>query len=137
LKTTGRYRADLNELEGIYSLISSSLAGSGAPESAASVLMMAADELFSNIVKYGYGESRGDARIDISIDVRDGTAEMVFRDNGVPFDPLSCAPPDTAAGADERPTGGLGIYMVRNSVDALEYSREDGDNVLTLKKRML
>ncbi|MDR3332578.1 MAG: ATP-binding protein [Synergistaceae bacterium] len=136
VRMTGTYKADMSEIDGVYSLISSSLAGSGAPESAARLLEMAADEIFSNIVNYGYGDSRDGGRIDVSSEVRDGVAEITFSDDGVPFDPLSKAPPDTGAGADERPIGGLGIYIVRNSVDAIDYSREDGHNILTLKKRI-
>jgi serine/threonine-protein kinase RsbW len=136
VKVTGTYKADLSELSGIYSLISSSLAESGTPESEIRLLEMAADEIFSNIVNYGYCDLRDGGRIDVSVEVRDGVAEITFSDDGVPFDPSSSAPPDTAAGADERPIGGLGIYIVRNSVDAIEYSRREWRNVLTLKKRV-
>ena len=57
-----------------------------------------------------------------------------FRDSGVEFDPLAKPDPDTTLSAEERQIGGLGIYMVKKSMDDVTYSRESGENILTLYK---
>ena len=61
---------------------------------------------------------------------------FIIRDNGIPFDPLAKADPDVTLSAEERNIGGLGIYMVKKSMDALEYSRKDGQNILTITKKL-
>ncbi|MDR1874769.1 MAG: ATP-binding protein [Synergistaceae bacterium] len=135
--TTGRgrrYDANLDGLEDLYSFISTVLAENGVAESIVAVLEMAADEIFSNIVNYGYGEKREGAEIDVFLDVKDGVVEMVFCDNGSPFDPLAREAPDISLSLEERQIGGLGIHIVKNSVDEITYSRRDDRNVLTLKK---
>ena len=61
---------------------------------------------------------------------------ITFRDSGVPFDPLQREEPDTTLTAEEREIGGLGIFLVRKTMDAMEYRREDGFNVLTIRKKI-
>jgi len=63
-------------------------------------------------------------------------AVITFRDSGVPFDPLQKEEPDTTLTAEEREIGGLGIFLVRKTMDAMEYRREDGFNVLTIRKKI-
>ena len=63
-------------------------------------------------------------------------ATLVLRDDAPPFDPLSLAAPDLAAGLDERSMGGLGIHLVRELVDEVSYRRVDGRNELTLSKHI-
>ena len=61
---------------------------------------------------------------------------ITFIDKGVPYDPLTRPDPDITLSAEERQIGGLGIYMVKRSMDDLAYRREDGRNVLTIRKRI-
>ena len=63
-------------------------------------------------------------------------AILTFIDSGVPYDPLSRPDPDTTLSAEERRIGGLGIYMVKKSMDDVSYAYEDGKNVFTIKKRL-
>jgi anti-sigma regulatory factor (Ser/Thr protein kinase) len=97
-------------------------------------LCVAFDESLSNIVKYGY---RDDARHEISVRLEIAGAETVaeIADDGVPFDPLSAPPPRLEGGIDERPIGGLGIYLVRQLMDEVSYARRGNHNVLVMKKR--
>ena len=60
----------------------------------------------------------------------------MFRDRGVPFDPLAKADPDVTLAAEERQIGGLGIFMVKKSMDEVLYRYENGENVLTLRKKL-
>ena len=69
-------------------------------------------------------------------DPENASVTIEFRDNGIPFDPLAKADPDVTLSAEERNIGGLGIYMVKKSMDAMEYSRKDGQNILTITKKL-
>ena len=59
-----------------------------------------------------------------------------FRDKGIPFDPLAKADPDVTLSAEKRQIGGLGIYMVKKSMDEVRYRRENGENILTIRKKL-
>lgn len=95
---------------------------------------VAVEEIFVNIARYAY--PKGTGRATLRVDVQDGVAALAFIDDGVPFDPLARPDPDVTLPAEERPIGGLGIYMVKKSMDSVSYAREDGQNVLTLRKRI-
>ena len=98
-------------------------------------LDIAIEELFVNIARYAYTSGTGDAVI--SIDVTDDPrgAVITFEDEGIPYDPLKKEDPDISLTAEERPIGGLGIYMVKKSMDDVSYRYEDGKNILTICKR--
>ena len=98
-------------------------------------LCVAFDEALSNIVKYGY---RDDARHEISVRLKIAGAQVIAEvmDDGVPFDPLSVPEPRLEGGIDERPIGGLGIYLLRQLMDEVHYVRRDDRNVLVMKKRI-
>ena len=97
-------------------------------------IRVAAEEIFVNIASYAYGQNTGDARI--SVKTEGGSAEIVFRDRGDPFDPLAKADPDVTLSAEERQIGGLGIYMVKKTMNEVLYRREGGENVLTIRKKL-
>jgi anti-sigma regulatory factor (Ser/Thr protein kinase) len=98
-------------------------------------LCVAFDEALSNVVKYGY---RDDARHEISVRLAIAGTHVVaeIEDDGVPFDPLSAPPPRLEGGIDERPIGGLGIYLLRQLMDEVRYVRRGNRNVLVMKKRI-
>ena len=99
-------------------------------------LDIAVDELFTNIASYAYGEGTGEAVIEVEFP--DGFAEITFRDWGTPYNPLERPDPDVTLPAEERQIGGLGIYMVKKSMDAVSYryEYEDGQNVLTIRRKL-
>ena len=110
------------------------LEGLGCPMKIQLQLDIAVEEIFVNIASYAYGSDTGDAVIRLT-DLHDPEGIAVtFIDEGVAFDPLKKADPDVTLNAEERGIGGLGIYMVRKSMDAMEYRREDFRNILTLRK---
>ena len=97
---------------------------------------IAIDELFGNIAHYAYQPGIGPATVRVEV-VRDPLSVVItFIDQGVPYDPLAKADPDVTLSAEERAIGGLGIYMVKKTMDAISYEYKDGKNVLTLKKRL-
>ena len=97
---------------------------------------IAIDELFGNIAHYAYDPDVGPATVRVEL-VEDPLAVVItFIDNGVPYDPLKNEDPDTTLSAEERAFGGLGIYMVKKSMDAVEYAYKDGQNILKITKKL-
>ena len=97
---------------------------------------VAVEEIYVNIANYAYAPETGKAYISVRPDQDNASVTIEFRDNGIPFDPLAKADPDVTLSAEERKIGGLGIYMVKKSMDAMEYSRKDGQNILTITKKL-
>jgi anti-sigma regulatory factor (Ser/Thr protein kinase) len=99
-------------------------------------ICVAIEEVFVNVAHYAYGDGEGDVRLDISFDEQ--TRDITFRlvDKGVAFDPLAKPEPDITLSAEEREIGGLGIYITKKTMDQVSYAYENGENVLTMKKRI-
>ena len=97
---------------------------------------IAIDELFGNIAHYAYDPEVGPATVRVEV-VKEPMAVIVtFIDHGVPYDPLAKADPDITLSADERDVGGLGIYMVKQSMDSVTYEYRDGQNILAIRKEI-
>lgn len=96
---------------------------------------LAIDEMLSNVINYAYEGQVGE--IAVSMLVSDDKAQIVltFEDSGVPFDPTRTADPDITLSAEDRKIGGLGIFMVKKTMDKMEYQFKDGKNVLRLVKK--
>ena len=99
-------------------------------------LDVAMDELFGNIARYAYAPGEGDATVRVSVDTDARVAEVTLIDSGIPFNLLEASQPDTAASAEDRPIGGLGIFLVRKTMDDVSYVRDGDRNVLTLRKKI-
>ena len=89
---------------------------------------------FSNIASYAY--EGGEGKAEIQIFKTDDEITLVFTDEGIAFDPLAKEDPDVTLSAEDRPIGGLGIFIVKKSMDDVSYKRENGKNVLTIKKKL-
>ena len=97
---------------------------------------VAIDELFGNIAHYAYNPNVGTATIRMEV-VQDPMAVVLtFIDHGIPYDPLAKEDPDIKLSAEERKIGGLGIYMVKKSMDEITYEYKDGQNILKIKKNI-
>jgi anti-sigma regulatory factor (Ser/Thr protein kinase) len=97
-------------------------------------IAIAVEEIFVNIAHYAYTPEIGDVLIRIAVD---DDVVIEFEDKGKPYNPLKKSDPDVALGAEEREVGGLGIFMVKKIMDAVEYKREDGKNLLTIRKSIV
>ncbi|MBR2824041.1 MAG: ATP-binding protein [Clostridia bacterium] len=97
---------------------------------------VAIDELFGNIARYAYGDEEGDATVSFDFDADTRTALITFADWGKPFDPTAAAAPDISTPAAERRIGGLGIFLVRKTMDDMRYAYRDGKNILTVRKKI-
>ena len=98
-------------------------------------IAVAIDELFVNIANYAYPDT-GDVTIQFIFEESSRMVTISFIDQGFPFNPLDVAEPDITESAEKRKIGGLGIFLVKKMMDAMDYRREDGKNILTIRKRI-
>ena len=97
-------------------------------------LMFVIEELFTNTVKHGFGEE-SDSQVRIELAMSEDVLSVIYEDSAPRYDPTdrwSAAPPELAAAAEERPVGGLGVYLIRQIVADARYAYEDGCNRLWL-----
>ena len=99
-------------------------------------LELAFEELFTNVSNYSYGDDVG--KVEVGVTFKDDECMLVIKvsDSGTPFNPLERETPDLTLSADDRPIGGLGIFMVKKNVDDITYDYVDGENVVTLYKKI-
>ena len=97
---------------------------------------IAVEEIFVNIANYAYAPGKGNATIRVEVTHEPVTVEIMFIDSGVPYDPLAKEDQDVTLSADERRIGGLGIFMVKQTMDEITYEYKDGKNILKLKKNL-
>jgi sigma-B regulation protein RsbU (phosphoserine phosphatase) len=99
-------------------------------------ICVAIEEVFVNVASYAYGEGSGDVTLDIGFD--EANRDVTFRliDQGVPFDPLKKPDPDITLSIEERQVGGLGIFIVKKTMDTVHYAYEEGKNILTMIKKI-
>ena len=94
------------------------------------------EEVLVNVINYGYGDQEGMHKIDVELISEPKTLTIKIADDARAFDPLSQAPvPDVEASLEDRPIGGLGVYLVQTLMDEAHYRREQDRNHLTLVKR--
>lgn len=97
---------------------------------------VAIDELFGNIAHYAYDNGTGSATVRIEVTEEPLAVILTFIDSGKPFNPLERPEPDTTLSAQERAIGGLGIFLVKKTMDEVVYRYEDGHNILSIKKML-
>ena len=93
---------------------------------------VAFEEMFVNVAHYAYEGDSGD--VAVRIEKTDACVEVTLADSGIRYNPLEKTDPDITLNAEERPIGGLGIFMVKKSMDQVDYEYKDGQNILTIKK---
>jgi serine/threonine-protein kinase RsbW len=111
------------------------LADNQAPPAAKYLTNLAIEEFVTNSIKYGYSDL---AEHIIEVELRLSAEELVVTvvDDGKPFNPLEVPEPDTHLPLEERPVGGLGIYLLRKMFDHMDYARTNGKNQVTLRKAL-
>ena len=98
-------------------------------------MQVALDEILTNIMDYGYSDD-AEHEIRIRLRVVDNMVEATVEDDGVPFNPLESAAPDTRAPLRERKMGGVGVHFVKNLMSEVRYDRVGDRNRLVLKKKL-
>jgi anti-sigma regulatory factor (Ser/Thr protein kinase) len=95
---------------------------------------IAAEEVFVNIANYAYAPDKGRATVRVEVSGDPVMVTITFIDQGMPYDPLEREDPDVTLKAEDRPVGGLGIFMVKKTMDDVSYEYKNGRNILKLKK---
>ena len=95
---------------------------------------VAVEEIFVNVASYAYAPGTGSVTVRTDLQESPRAALITFIDSGVPFNPLAKQDPDVTLSAEERSIGGLGIYMVKKTMDKMDYAYENGQNILTMRK---
>lgn len=128
--------AVIDNVEEVTRFIDEQLEALDCPMKAQMQIDIAIDELFSNIAYYAYSPTVGKATVRFEVNEEPLSVTISFLDNGVPYNPLDKEDPDITLSAEEREIGGLGIFMVKKSMDSIDYKYEDGQNILTIKKNI-
>ncbi|MBR5338077.1 MAG: SpoIIE family protein phosphatase [Lachnospiraceae bacterium] len=129
--------AKVESLDPVIEFIDGKLLSLDCPVTAKGQIDIAVDEIFGNIAHYAYGEGeKGMATV--RFETLPGGREVIitFIDRGIPFNPLEAAKPDVTLPAKARKRGGLGIHLVRKSMDDVTYKFKDGQNMLAIRKKI-
>jgi serine/threonine-protein kinase RsbW len=117
---------------GLLEAIEAHLESHAVPPGVAAQLMVALDEIVSNVLDHGGDD--GGVLVDVRMKIGSGQVKAEVADNGRPFDPLSTPAPDTSLSLEDRAIGGLGIHLLRELLDDVSYLREGGRNRLRFSK---
>ena len=131
-----KLEARKDNLDRVIEVLDDVLDRTGCPMKARMQLEVAVEEIFINIASYAYGTDTGMAEIRMWTEEAPEAFLVSFADSGIPYDPMKKEDPDVSLPASEREIGGLGIYLVKKSMDDVTYRYEDGKNILTLKKKL-
>ena len=131
------FPAALDQLEQVQAFIAEQLEGYACSEKAKFQLDVAVEEIFVNIAHYAYPPDQpGWALIRCRVEQDPLRIQVQFVDGGVPFNPLAKKDADITLSAEERNIGGLGILMVKRSMDGVDYAYSGGKNILTFTKHL-
>lgn len=128
--------ATIESIPAVTEFVDEQLEKYGCSPKAQAQIDVAIDELFSNIVHYAYHPEIGPATVRVEVIEEPLSVIITFIDHGVPYDPLAKADPDVTLPAEERQIGGLGIYIVKKSMDEVTYEYKNGQNILRIRKKI-
>ena len=126
----------VENLPRVLEFVDSNLEGLGMSPADKMQVDVAVEEIFVNIASYAYIPEEGPATVRFETTQPPVSVIVSFLDRGVPYDPLAKPDPDLDQPLQKRRRGGLGIYMVKQYMDGIEYEYRDGQNILTLKKTL-
>ena len=128
--------AKTENLDKVLSFVDGHLEEQECPMKTQMQIDIAVEELFVNIAHYAYNPEVGPVTIRVEVQKEPLAVTVTFIDHGVPYDPLAKEDPDITLSAEERQIGGLGIFMVKKSMDDIAYEYKDGQNILYIKKKI-
>lgn len=128
--------ATLENMEPIQTFVESELERNDCPMKAMVQISVAVEEIYVNIARYAYNPEIGEATVRCAVGGDPLQVTIQFLDHGKPFNPLAKEDADTTLSAEERDIGGLGILMVKKSMDQVDYEYKDGKNILTIHKKL-
>ena len=128
--------ATLDNLDTVMAFVDQQLEEVGCSMKAQMQIDIAVEEVYVNIAHYAYNPEIGGVTIRVQIEEEPLSVILTFIDKGKPYDPLAKEDPDVTLAAEDRQIGGLGIFMVKKSMDNVSYEYNEGRNILTLKKNL-
>lgn len=126
------FPAKTESLDDAIAFVEETLETLDCPMKATMQITVCVEEMFMNVANYAYGDGEGEVALALESNGR-GVA-ITLTDRGMPFDPLAKSDPDVTLSAEERDIGGLGIFMVKKSMDEVAYRRENDQNIFTMTK---
>lgn len=129
--------ATLDNLATVLRFVEAEAEKAGCPKKETKQLAVAIEELYVNVASYAYAPATGICIVKLQTSAESETGgwiRILLKDHGKKFNPLLQEAPDITLSADDRPVGGLGILMVKELVDRLEYMHENGENILSVEK---
>ncbi len=128
--------AQISDINAVTDFVTEEMEKLDCPMKATIQMSVAIDEIYSNIVKFAYPDSTGPVTVKVNEIEEPHAVAVTFIDEGVPYNPLIKEDPDITLSAEDREIGGLGIYMVKKSMDDIQYRYENEKNVLTIIKNI-
>ncbi len=128
--------ATVENIETVTDFVNEQLEALDCPMKVQMQIDIAIDELFGNIAHYAYSPEVGKATVRVEVLDSPLSVIITFIDNGVPYDPLKKADPDVTLSAEDREIGGLGIFMVKKTMDDIRYEYKDGQNIISIQKNI-
>lgn len=128
--------AKREELDKVLEFVNEHLAQASCEKLVQLQINIAVEEIFVNIANYAYKTKQGEATVRLEVSGNPLQTIIQFMDKGHPYNPLGRMDPDLSLSAEEREIGGLGIYMVKQSMDQVEYRHDGTKNILTIKKKI-
>lgn len=126
---------ELEQLTRLYEFLNQQASAFGLEEQLLMQIKLAVEEVVTNVILYAYPD-RKDQDIRIDMNLENGLLTIVITDNGIAFNPLEREEPDISLPMEERPIGGLGIYLVKQLMTNITYTRSSGKNTLTMTKKI-
>jgi sigma-B regulation protein RsbU (phosphoserine phosphatase) len=124
----------VSEITKLNAFVKSATASLNMETGLANQIKLAVEEAVTNIIDYAYPTDTED-NISVTIEADESRIRFILCDSGAEFDPTGVSKADTTLTVDERPIGGLGVFLVRNLMDSINYERIDGKNILRMEKR--
>ena len=134
--TNKTFPATVEVLPDVLGFVEETLESLGCPLKVQMAVCLALEEAFVNVARYAYPDREGTLTLFIGWDAERRTVTFRMTDRGIPFDPLQKPDPDITLSAADREIGGLGIFVIKKTMDTVIYAYEDGQNVLTMMKKL-
>ena len=130
------FPAKVEALSDVLGFVDQTLESYECPMKIQTAICVAIEEVFVNVAHYAYGDGDGDMTLGIGFNTESREITFVMTDKGTPFDPLKKPDPDITLSAEDREIGGLGIFITKKTMDTVKYAYENGENILTMIKRI-
>ena len=134
--TNQTFPAKTEALSDVLGFVDRMLQNYDCPMKIQTAVCVAIEEVFVNVAHYAYDGGEGDVVLSISFNEVNREVTFKMSDKGIPFDPLKKPDPDITLSAEEREIGGLGIFITKKTMDTVSYAYENGENILTMIKKI-